>query len=252
MPINEIKQTLDIRHAVWCVLENEKNEFLLLKRSKYSNNGGKWNFPGGRVDDNENIINAGKREMHEETGVTIANWKLFLNVHIPNKIYHYIRPTKFVQPKIFLNHESSKYDWFSIDRIHDLNLHNSTMQFFRHINNKRLLEFRKTLVNGGLFLNVIGILDDEVVAKALICIPSRKLHNVHISPQYRGKGYSHDLMAHLMTLDCAPLTLTAYPNQDGTLDTAQLVHFYSNYGFIPENTMANASLLGPVPMRRIR
>ncbi len=54
---------------------NDKNETLLIKRSKNSKNEiGQWNKPGGALDYGEKAVAAMKREILEEIGVHIDIW----------------------------------------------------------------------------------------------------------------------------------------------------------------------------------
>jgi|APHM01.1.fsa_nt_gi ADP-ribose pyrophosphatase len=43
-------------------------EFLLMKRAPHKSSSGKWEFPGGRVEENEDVETAAVRELEEETG----------------------------------------------------------------------------------------------------------------------------------------------------------------------------------------
>ena len=59
--------------AVFGVVENEQGEVLLLKhRAK-----GTWMFPGGQVENGENLIDALVRETMEESGMDISVDRLF-------------------------------------------------------------------------------------------------------------------------------------------------------------------------------
>ncbi|KAF7998314.1 hypothetical protein HCN44_009712 [Aphidius gifuensis] len=57
-----------VTYIVAAVLINEDNEILMIQESKSSCNG-KWYLPAGRVEPNENLIDAVKREVLEETGL---------------------------------------------------------------------------------------------------------------------------------------------------------------------------------------
>lgn len=57
----------------------EKNgKYLVLKRSKKNiTNKGRWQFPEGKVKFGEDLINALKREVEEETNLVVTDVKLF-------------------------------------------------------------------------------------------------------------------------------------------------------------------------------
>ena len=53
--------------AVFGIVENDKNEILLLKHREKA----VWMFPGGQVEAGENLIDALLRETREESGMDI-------------------------------------------------------------------------------------------------------------------------------------------------------------------------------------
>ena len=53
--------------AVSGIVINSKNQILMINSNNYG-----WVFPGGQVEEGENLINALKREVFEETGIKIS------------------------------------------------------------------------------------------------------------------------------------------------------------------------------------
>jgi 8-oxo-dGTP pyrophosphatase MutT (NUDIX family) len=241
-----------IKNSVWCVLKNAEGKFLLLKRSRSSNNGGQWNLPGGGVEPGEDPVQAGAREFHEECGVNIKGWSKFLTLHNKDRCMNFVQPDKFIEPKIYINSESSKYRWCSLKDIQDLNLHSPTKFFFKHINEKSHLEYRKRLIKGGLFTDITASLGDAIVAKATICLPTRKLHNVYIDPSYRGLGYGNKLMEYVMAMPQHPTCLTANVGKDSKMPITNLISWYSKYGFVPTDTLASTRKSGPISMKLVK
>lgn len=67
-----------------CVLLERDNKILLAKRANTGFMDGYWSFPGGRLDENESLIQAAAREAGEELGVIIAPEHLSL-VHVVHR-----------------------------------------------------------------------------------------------------------------------------------------------------------------------
>ncbi|MHA6251881.1 NUDIX hydrolase [Oceanobacillus sp. CAU 1775] len=63
------------------IFTNDKNEILLQKKHN-----GSWGLPGGLMDMGESFEDVAKREVFEETGLTVENLKL-LNVFSGSKYY---------------------------------------------------------------------------------------------------------------------------------------------------------------------
>ena len=101
--------------AVRVLLRDENGKILILKRSTDSKtNPGKWELPGGKVDQGESFDHALIREVHEETNLKIAldhvtgiceqNLPLIRAVHI-------IMSGKIVEGELNLSSEHEGYAW---------------------------------------------------------------------------------------------------------------------------------------------
>jgi 8-oxo-dGTP diphosphatase len=66
-----------LRHVVVDALVIKNDKILLVKRTKKLLEGGKWALVGGYMDRDENTRQTLVREVHEETGWTVSNIKLF-------------------------------------------------------------------------------------------------------------------------------------------------------------------------------
>lgn len=98
------------------IIQN-KDKFLIVKRKEKENiHGGLWVFPGGKVEDNEDIFNALKREIKEEVGLEISNERKQISE------YEYERPdgeitvgicflVKTLNDKVTLSDELEDFAW---------------------------------------------------------------------------------------------------------------------------------------------
>ncbi|MDP4106678.1 MAG: (deoxy)nucleoside triphosphate pyrophosphohydrolase [Bacillota bacterium] len=65
--------------VVAAIIENEQNEILCALRSPDMSIPNKWEFPGGKVEENEDFFSALKREIHEELDCKIETHKEIFN-----------------------------------------------------------------------------------------------------------------------------------------------------------------------------
>ena len=59
-------------HVAVGVIFNKTGEILIALRDKHRHQGGLWEFPGGKVDEGENVSQALSRELHEEIGIQVV------------------------------------------------------------------------------------------------------------------------------------------------------------------------------------
>jgi 8-oxo-dGTP diphosphatase len=55
-------------------------EYFLTKRLKRAHQGGKWEFPGGKVEDGETVTQALTRELTEEVGIEVLTCQPFMQI----------------------------------------------------------------------------------------------------------------------------------------------------------------------------
>jgi len=101
------------------VITNHKNEVLLSLRADDAHQGGLWEFPGGKVENNETVLAALKREILEELNIEIINASMFKSIQ-----YQY--PDKSVLLEILVvdsfngdpeGAEGQQIKWQKIDKL---------------------------------------------------------------------------------------------------------------------------------------
>ena len=83
----------------------------------------KYCFPGGKIEDGENIVIAGLRELKEETGISYPESVVeYIDVKFRSNYSKRVLLLKYKDlPKVKLNWEHSDYEWVSIKNIFDRN-----------------------------------------------------------------------------------------------------------------------------------
>lgn len=68
-------------HVAAAVIVNDKDEVLISLRHPHAHQGGLWEFPGGKVEANENVRSALDRELNEELGITVQRARPLIRIH---------------------------------------------------------------------------------------------------------------------------------------------------------------------------
>ena len=71
----------NVVHVAVAVIKNEHGQYFIAKRHEDSHQGNLWEFPGGKVENNETVINALKRELFEEIGITLVQASPLIQIH---------------------------------------------------------------------------------------------------------------------------------------------------------------------------
>jgi 8-oxo-dGTP diphosphatase len=108
------------RAGVWAIIQcADTGKILLGKRAPQVNNGGAWNFFGGRIDQGESPRNALARELAEEAGLRVKRRALIKLGRVASQRgpldrqmhYYLLRVDQELAPR--LNAEHSGYRWFA-------------------------------------------------------------------------------------------------------------------------------------------
>lgn len=110
-----------------CVLLNEENKILILKRTNYKNDGTEnlWDLPGGSVDLDENVNLSIRREVREELNIEIEEAEVFSidsgkGIPTGQFIFVLFYSRKFdLKNGIKLSNEHSEFKWIPVNEIDD-------------------------------------------------------------------------------------------------------------------------------------
>lgn len=72
---------INIVHVAVAVIKNSHGQYFIAKRSQETHQGGLWEFPGGKVENNESVQDALKRELLEEVGIKVNNSTPLIKIH---------------------------------------------------------------------------------------------------------------------------------------------------------------------------
>ncbi len=124
--------------TVGALIFNEKGEVLILQTHKWSN---KWGIPGGKIKGNESSEDALRREILEETGLTLDNirFEIVQDCIEPPEFYrkaHFLLlnyTATTVSTTVTLNDEAETYRWLSLDEAAKLDLNGPTRILLDHV-----------------------------------------------------------------------------------------------------------------------
>ncbi|WP_282109355.1 8-oxo-dGTP diphosphatase MutT [Shewanella algicola] len=67
-------------HVAVGIVINPQKQILLAKRHDHLHQGGKWEFPGGKVETNESVSDALVRELKEEVNLDVNSTSAFMDI----------------------------------------------------------------------------------------------------------------------------------------------------------------------------
>ncbi|WP_302626754.1 NUDIX hydrolase [uncultured Eubacterium sp.] len=153
---------------ITAIVENN-GQFLFIKRSRFEKNmAGKWVFPGGKVEKNEDVIAALYRELKEETGLIFTDEFAFLSS------YHFLRAED--------NSSSQGFVFLVRSENRDIKI-DSSIEEYRWINPEEIVDFKFSYapINDFELETKVTIPGMEVhVRNALIIIKKGLFLNRHI------------------------------------------------------------------------
>lgn len=113
-----------------------KGKLLLCKRPAHKRHGGLWEFPGGKIEEGESVLDAVRRELDEELGVEVDMvGAVGFSVADPGSHFHIeFFPTTIHGEPQCIEHEA--LSWVAEDELLSLPLAPSDRSFVLHLQNK--------------------------------------------------------------------------------------------------------------------
>ena len=107
-----VSEAKDINKIAKAVIVKD-NKALILLRASSEKKGGRWDLPGGHLNEGEELMEGLLREVYEETGLTLAEPVESLYTKENTSFFKAGMP----QEDIKLSHEHTKYKFISVDEI---------------------------------------------------------------------------------------------------------------------------------------
>ncbi len=108
-----------IVHVAVGIVFNERNEVLIAQRPPDKSYSGLWEFPGGKAEANETILQALKRELQEEVGIQVLAAQAWLQLDYAysdrHVFLHIWRVLEFLGEPAGL--EGQNIQWIPLNRI---------------------------------------------------------------------------------------------------------------------------------------
>ena len=107
--------------AVMAIIRDSHQRYLMVKVSRYPTGRSEWEFPAGRLESGETVIQAAQREILEETGYQSVDHQ-FLYAYNPmsgitNQVFHIVRCRVVGENGSYDENEISAVGWFSENKI---------------------------------------------------------------------------------------------------------------------------------------
>lgn len=122
---------MSIQHVVACVIERD-NRFLVCQRPPHKRHGSLWEFPGGKLEEQESFLDATKRELLEELGLHVRSIGEIIMSVVDEKsgfTINFIAVDAEGEPTLF---EHTAFAWLPLNELSTVPLAPSDKSFVEH------------------------------------------------------------------------------------------------------------------------
>jgi len=130
---------MELQVGVKAFLKNKQGKYLMLRRANNHGTTGEWDIPGGRINPETPLLENLKREIQEETGLTLTGELLLIAAQdIFKPEFHVVRLTYqgIIEGTPTLSEEHSEYKWMTLKQLTELSPLDS---YIRELLDKKLL-----------------------------------------------------------------------------------------------------------------
>ena len=124
--------------SIACI-DYRDGKIFIAKRQMVGDMGGRWEFPGGKIEEGEDLETAVVREMQEEFGVTVSVGRKITSGSFSHKgkpctldVLEVTFPHDGIEKKFELT-EHTDYQWANIDTIPSLNFVDSDLSIYNDV-----------------------------------------------------------------------------------------------------------------------
>ena len=133
--VSQVKRKTIQKHFV-SVIVPKGNSILLLQRKPDDFLPNIFELPGGRVEEKESLENAAKRELAEETGFVLKNFKAYLGYYNfkgqskgINRMFNFVVSVEEISEIKYSEHQA--YVWIVKNDLPSYSIHDKTLEMIR-------------------------------------------------------------------------------------------------------------------------
>ncbi|MDH3694972.1 MAG: 8-oxo-dGTP diphosphatase MutT [Gammaproteobacteria bacterium] len=111
-------------HIAVGIIRNSANKYLVSQRSENGLYAGKWEFPGGKVEQGESVVDALKRELAEELGIIVSESSSLLKLDFDypeRRVCLYVCMVGHYDGQVIAN-EGQHLSWLALDQLEKIDL----------------------------------------------------------------------------------------------------------------------------------
>jgi 8-oxo-dGTP diphosphatase len=152
-------------HVVAGIIQNEQGQILIAKRPPHKHQGDLWEFPGGKVEQGENVFAALQRELKEELALNIYSARSYLQIR-------HCYPDKNIFLDIFKvtdfsgqarGCEGQEVRWITLDQIENFEFPKANTKIVKALKVPELLSITSPVISSSAISSSIFVLATDKI-----------------------------------------------------------------------------------------